>query len=784
MREWIAIALAGLIPVQSQVLHACQEGPLVSPQITLQGEMGARHPVSLDDILSIRETREPVLSPDGGQVAFLVRQAFRSCNCHRTAMYVARSRGGSSARKLLEEGFLSGLRWTPDGRFLSYLSSRSGSRQLWRLRAEGGAPEMIFHHVPGEGQQYREGALGPKEEARVAVDHYEWSQDGLQIAFVTRPRSDSAAVHQVTSDGVVYDDDRMGARDIQSSHWLQEPAELWVHDVIHKRERRVWRAPPEGVRASSFTGIQDIRWAPKGDQLAISYASGISALSGLPNFDLGLLTLTDGTFLPLVGSDSMYEWRPAWSPDGKRIAFASSFSTVTGSGWGSALGVVTVATGHVEYRARHQIGAEVERIWWTRSGRSLAVETSTPVGATWPSSGVFEVHLETGVPRRLTTNREHLSDCGGLAGERIACVRQGPNVPPDPAVIDLNTGEAQIVASVNPELRSVDRSPVTELRWKNSFGVETNGYLIPPLKAVKGRRYPLLLILYGFRGGFVMGADWITSYPAQVFAREGFAVLLWNYPRSAPWEGNDFARGAVAIGHSPMSSLEAAVRLLADRGLADTTRVGILGWSFGGFHAEFALSHSTLFKAGSVGNNGDFNPGSYWALGWRAYRITMDQVLGGAPYGSTLGNWEVFSPAMNAARIRVPVMMEASSQEAMLALEMYSSLRHHGGQVELVIYPDEGHVFMQPSHRMASMQRNLDWFSFWLLGKENPEPGKRAQYARWRAMRLDLRSIDSRVKRCGSRSKPCEFLPSSRRQSSSGSLDRRVPTQERPKGWK
>lgn len=735
MREWIAAAVMGLIAMQTQVSHACQAAPVTKAQISLQGKIPARHPVDLDDILSMRETREPVLSPDGGQVAFLVRQAFRSCNCYRTAIYVVSSRGGASATKLLEEDLLSELRWTPDGRSISYLSSRSGSRQLWRLRLESGFREMVFEHTPGEGQQYREGALGPRDDARVAVDDYEWSPTGLAIAFVTRPRSDSAALRQVMRDGVIYDDDRMAARDILSSHWLQMPAELWVYDVIRKRARRVWRAPPEGVRASSFTGIQDIRWAPGGDQLAISYASGISALSGLPNFDLGVLTLTDGTFLPLVRSDSMYEWKHAWSPDGKRIAFGSHFSTLTGSGWGSALGIVTVATGHVEYRARDQIGAGVEGIWWTRSGRSLAVETSTPPGAAWPSSGVFEVSLESGDPRRLTAIGEHISDCGGRAAELLACVRQAPNVPPDPALIDFNTGGARVVARVNPELRSVDRSPVTELRWKNAFGVETNGYLVPPLRVVKGRRYPLLLILYGFRGGFVMGADWITSYPAQAFAREGFAVLLWNYPRSVPWAGNDFTRGALAIGHSPLSSLEAAVRILANRGLADTSRVGILGWSFGGFHAEFALSHSTVFKVGSVGNNGDFNPGSYWAHGWRAYRITMDQVFGGAPYGPALENWKAFSPAMNAAGIRAPVLMEVSSQEAMLGLEMYSSLRKLGSRVELVIYPDEGHVLTEPSHRLASMQRNLDWFAFWLLGKEGFEPEKRAQYDRWRKMR-------------------------------------------------
>jgi dipeptidyl aminopeptidase/acylaminoacyl peptidase len=116
----------------------------------------------------------------------------------------------------------------------------------------------------------------------------------------------------------------------------------------------------------------------------------------------------------------------------------------------------------------------------------------------------------------------------------------------------------------------------------------------------------------------------------------------------------------------------------------------------------------------------------------------MEKVLGGPPYGLTLRNWEAFSPALNAQRVQVPVLMESSAEEAILGLEMFGTLRYHEVPVEFVIYPDEGHVLTQPVHRLASMRRNLDWFSFWLLKKEDPDPAKREQYERWRAMRGHL----------------------------------------------
>jgi acetyl esterase/lipase len=88
--------------------------------------------------------------------------------------------------------------------------------------------------------------------------------------------------------------------------------------------------------------------------------------------------------------------------------------------------------------------------------------------------------------------------------------------------------------------------------------------------------------------------------------------------------------------------------------------------------------------------------------------------------------------------VSAPLLIEAAAQEALYSLEFYTALRRLGKPVELVIYPDEGHIYSQPKHRLASMQRNLDWFAFWLLGRVDPDVAKREQYARWEAMKGKL----------------------------------------------
>jgi dipeptidyl aminopeptidase/acylaminoacyl peptidase len=304
--------------------------------------------------------------------------------------------------------------------------------------------------------------------------------------------------------------------------------------------------------------------------------------------------------------------------------------------------------------------------------------------------------------------------------------------------MSTEVGGIQDLADVNPEMASVELAPVRELRWKNTYGDETNGFLILPPHRAAGIRVPLIVIGYAFSGEFVTQADTVlTSYPAQAFARDGMAVLLFNYPRFETWQGANFQRGSRAIGYGPVSSIQAAIEQLEAEGLIDAHRVGMLGHSLAGFWAQLAITQTTLFKVVEMHNGGTSSePGMYWEHGTKQLREVQEHIMGGPPYGETLKNYVGFSMTLNASRIHTPVLMEYDSVEALAAMEYYEAMQHYGVPVEFFVYPNDGHVTERPEHRFMSLQRNLDWFEFWLLDKENDASSKSDQYLRWRQLRV------------------------------------------------
>jgi dipeptidyl aminopeptidase/acylaminoacyl peptidase len=210
--------------------------------------------------------------------------------------------------------------------------------------------------------------------------------------------------------------------------------------------------------------------------------------------------------------------------------------------------------------------------------------------------------------------------------------------------------------------------------------------------------------------------------------------------------------GAVNEAVQQMNIWDSAVEALSERGMIDPTKVGIIGYSRTGWYVEFALEHArTRYAAATVADSSEYSLSEYWM--YPSMAKDGERIYGGPPYGKSLENWQAYSTSFNLDKIKAPLLIEEMGYglhndingevptNLAIRYEIFSGLRRLGKAVEMYYYPEEQHQPDHPKARLASLERNLDWYRFWLLGVEDESPAKADQYSRWR----DLNRLSEHV---------------------------------------
>jgi dipeptidyl aminopeptidase/acylaminoacyl peptidase len=708
------VALLGALTFAGRLGASAQDRPLayhtgmpqtesLPPARSTSGQGGRG--IRLEDILRLREVSELRIAPDGRHVAYAVREARVDVNEYIVTLYIVDWDGHRRPRKVAVSTAITNIRWNPDSRRLTYLGRDGATSGLFQYDVEAGRWKPL--PVP---------ATGP-------IEQYEWSPDSVSLLLLVSDTATTIERRAVAADGIVLGP-LLGARDLIDGTWIKRPPHLLLFRPKRATLDTIWTAP------SAATGaVPGLAWSPSGTQVAVAYRPSDDP-PDVNNIDVGVLTISSRRMTPVVRWPGR-ESNPLWSPDGSRLAFMSEGDVAGRPHW-LAINTIFVAEvkgGQPAALAPSSVLSLASPLGWASDGSGIIFQRSA--GATGYVAVVSGDG--SGVVRPLSKTEYHLSRCSmAVAPQRLACLRQNATVPPEIAVLDSG-GNPRAVTRLNPEYDQIALGDVQELRWKNRYGNQSNGFLLTPPGAKGSLRRPLLVILYGFENAFITQAG-VTSYPAQAFAAAGFVVLLMNFPPYHPfrWGGADVETAAFSDRDNPVASIEAAVDTLVEIGIADPSRCGIMGFSTGSYWADLAITRSSRFQAASSEETGARSPTSYW-LGDATWKWVQRAIFGGPPAGDSYPRYLQSSPTLMPPPRGIPVLREYESR-SLHGLE-YTTWQERGGQVEIVFYPQEEHIFVQPVHRLRSMQRNLDWFNFWLRGVENPTPYLAAQYTRWRRMR-------------------------------------------------
>jgi len=626
------------------------------------------------------------VSPDGSRLAFITRRNDFEHDREEFAVWTAGlARPGASPVLLAEPGPCSSLRWSPDGRTLSFLSA-----------ADPEAGPQLFGMEPSPGAAPRRLTDFPE-----GVDLYDWLPDGsgFLVEAAGPPGQMAAAARDFYGD----------VRRLSGAP-LQRPSSLY----------RIPRAGGAGERlaAAPFEVPGFLAVSPDGRWLAVG-GSGFRQTADTA--EVALLPLGAGGAPPRQTRNLVLEESLAWT--GNDLFVAGPGEEKDGRYTATDSRLYRLDSGELRLvRVAPGLEGHLTQTIPLAHGSLLAVtlvSTRMRISRVEPASG------------RVRTLREQRGWIAGLAasrdGSRVAFVAgdarhfaeiyvaQGPD----------GIAGARPVTSFNAALTRGPLPEIETVSWDGGDGVAVEGVLFwpPGRKGAKG--LPLIVDLHGgpFGVARIEAVDLYgsyTSYPALLAAR-GFLVLNPNY-RGSGGRGDEFTRGIE--GHHcsrPSQDVIQGVESLVARGWADRQRVGLIGYSGGGSLSKCLIGRTTLFRAAATGS-GAWDHLSLF--GTARGPMWAEAFYGGKAPWEDFERWWDESPVSGLGRVRTPTLIVTGERDGgapAQANEMYNGLLGRGVPVESLVFPGEGHLFTRPSHKRTKIRAEVSWLEHYLLGKPRAE---------------------------------------------------------------
>jgi dipeptidyl aminopeptidase/acylaminoacyl peptidase len=636
----------------------------------------------IDDLLRIAEVAEPAFAPDGEAIAYSVTTNNLERDEQQSDLWRVRWNGGPPQPLTHTPEASEWLpQWSPDGRWLAFLSDRGGDEattQVWRMPAAGGEAERLTD-FPGE------------------IVDFAWAPDSQHLAIVARdPEQPAGSIEPPQPPPVVID-----------RYQFREDGIGWLTD----RRQHLYLFEIDSQHATLLTpGAHDEylpAWSPDGSRIAYVTKRGADPDRHL-NWDIYLVEPRAGaveerlTSFPGADLDPYWESRPAWSPDGASIAYLQSGEDrwIYYAPW--QLAVIDVATG------ASRLPASLDRCFgkprFTPDGRAvLALIEDSRV------TRLSRIELGSGRVTPLTEGLRFDADFTVAASGRIAVLGGDDRHPY--RLLALTPGGERPLADHNEFLAGKQLAGVEPIFFRSSDGTPLEGFMVRPLDFQPGARYPTVVRLHGgpvYQFSHEFMADW------QVYAAQGYAVVAAN-PRGSSGRGFEFARAIYADwGNRDVADILAAVDHAIAQGVADPARLGVGGYSYGGILTDYVIARDTRFRAALAGAGAGNFLGLY---GHDMYAREYELELG--PPWAARATWERLSfPFLEAGRITTPTIFYCAGADdnvpCLGSEQMYQALRSRGVPTQLVVYPGEHHSLTVPSYLRDRMQRHLDWYGRWL----------------------------------------------------------------------
>jgi dipeptidyl aminopeptidase/acylaminoacyl peptidase len=673
---------------------------------TLPGQQAAPSPraISIKDLFALRDLHDPQISPDGQWVAYSIGTANREKDKSEERIWMVPAAGGEAIPLTAEDISSSHPRWSPDGKYLAFLSARSeGKAQVWLLNRLGGEAQKLTD-TPQEVDDF---AWSPESQRLVLVLR-DAKPEELEEANTKEKDKDAAAKQKKPKtqkpwvvDRLQFKLDTIGYLDHRRTH-------LYVFDVAAKS------LTP--VTSGDFDDSQPV-WSPDGTRVAFTSNRSLPDSDRTYNTDIWIVASDNkdqGAQLTQVTSNPGEDREAAWSPDGKWIAYSTQLdpklfqyatkhiALVPAPENGGKPGEARVLTLELDRMAtRPQFAPDGKSIYFIADDdgtQNLCLIELATKKLTRPIGG------------RLMLYDYSLSKAGEIAAQITTLER--PN-----EIFALPGGKLTRITHANDamlaQLKLVQGDYV---KFKSKDGTTVSGYLYKPLDYVAGKKYPTILRPHG---GPVWAYYAEFNHLAQVLAANGYAVLFPN-PRGSSGYGQDYCKAIWADwGDKDFQDDMAMVDYAMAQGIADPNRLGVGGWSYGGISTDFIIGQTNKFKAAISGAGAAEFTSMY---GHDQYQKDYSTELGYPWEHQEL--WKKIAPFYRVRDITTPTMFMGGAVDWNVPIlggeQMYQALKALGRDTLLVVYPGEYHEFSAPSHLEDRLKRYLAWYGHYMKGDAAP----------------------------------------------------------------